>query len=286
MSKNQLIITAVVVGGLSQSQVAADYGVSKSWVSKLLARYRREGESVYVPRSRRPRTSPTAIAPHVAALILDLRRQLVAKGLDAGPDTIRWHLRVHHGHTVSPATISRHLHRAGLVKPEPKKKPKSSYIRFQAAMPNETWQSDFTHYRLADGTDTETITWLDDATRYALHVSAHQPVTAHTVVDTFRQTTATYGIPASTLTDNGMVYTVRLAGHGRGGGRTRFENELRDLGIRQKNSAPSHPTTCGKVERFQQTLKKWLRAQPQQPDTVTELQVNRPGFLRGSRLTL
>ena len=40
----------------------------------------------------------------------------------------------------------------------------------------------------------------------------------------------------------------------------------------QKNSRPHHPTTCGKVERFQQTLKKWLRAQPQQPHTITQLQ--------------
>ena len=40
----------------------------------------------------------------------------------------------------------------------------------------------------------------------------------------------------------------------------------------QKNSRPNHPTTCGKVERFQQTIKKWLRAQPDQPTTIAELQ--------------
>jgi hypothetical protein len=67
-----------------------------------------------------------------------------------------------------------------------------------------------------------------------------------------------------------MVYTVRFAG-GRGG-RTRLEVELRRLNIAQKNSRPSHPTTCGKVERFQQTLKKWLRAQTPQPLTITALQ--------------
>ena len=76
--------------------------------------------------------------------------------------------------------------------------------------------------------------------------------------------------PASTLTDNGMVYTVRFAS-GRGG-RTALEAELARLHIQQKNSRPNHPTTCGKVERFQQTLKKWLRSQPTQPHNVTELQ--------------
>ena len=80
---------------------------------------------------------------------------------------------------------------------------------------------------------------------------------------TFRQAVAAHGIPASTLTDNGMVFTTRLAG-GRGG-RNALETELRRLHVRQKNSRPNHPTTCGKVERFQQTLKKWLRGQPVQP---------------------
>ena len=270
MSKARLVITAVIVEGRTQAEVAATYGVSKGWVSKLIARYHLEGEAAFEPRSRRPKSSPGALEPRVVALILQLREQLSTAGLDAGPDTIAWHLEHHHGHQVSRSTISRHLAHAGLVIPEPKKRPKSSYIRFEAAMPNQTWQSDFTHYRLSTGIDVEIITWLDDCTRYALHVSAHHRVTGPIVTATFRQCLATHGIPASTLTDNGMVYTARFAG-GRGG-RNTFEHELRHLHVVQKNSRPSHPTTCGKVERFQQTMKKWLRAQPQQPATITELQ--------------
>ena len=171
---------------------------------------------------------------------------------------------------MSVSTIARTLTREGLVTPEPKKRPKSSYIRFEAAMPNECWQSDFTHYRLATGVDIEVISWLDDCTRYALHVSAHRRITTPIVLATFRETAGQHGIPASTLTDNGMVYTVRHSG-GRGG-RNAFEAELRAWQVVQKNSRPNHPTTCGKVERFQQTLKKWLRAQPVQPETIAELQ--------------
>ena len=213
--------------------------------------------------------------PTVVDLIVRVRKELSDAGLDAGPETIAWHLAHHHGHRVARSTISRHLTAAGLVTPEPKKRPKSSYIRFQASMPNETWQSDFTHYRLTGpdgrpGVDVEIISWLDDCTRYALHVSAHPRVTTPIVVTTFRQTLARHGIPASTLTDNGMVYTVRLAG-GRGG-RNSFEAELRRRHIVQKNSRPGHPTTCGKAERFQQTMKKWLRAQRTQPSTIDELQ--------------
>ena len=139
-------------------------------------------------------------------------------------------------------------------------------------MPNETWQSDFTHYRLTGGQEVEIITWLDDCTRYALHLSAHRAITTPIVVTTFRTTTSRYGIPASTLTDNGMVYTVRHAGLGRRGGRNGFEQQLRDWHVEQKNSRPGHPTTCGKVERFQQTLKNWLRGQPDQPETLLDLQ--------------
>lgn len=90
------------------------------------------------------------------------------------------------------------------------------------------------------------------------------------MLDTFIDTAAQHGFPASTLTDNGMVYTVRLAS--RRGGRTALETELRHRGIRQKNSRPNHPTTCGKVERFQQTMKNWLTAAPHQPATTAALQ--------------
>ncbi|MCA1695570.1 MAG: integrase core domain-containing protein, partial [Actinobacteria bacterium] len=231
----------------------------------------------------RPRSSPAATPPGVVALVVRLRKQLAQDGLDAGPATIVWHLHHHHQVSVSTATVARILTREELITPAPKKRPKASYIRFQAAMPNETWQSDFTHYRLTDGTeygtDAEIITWLDDHSRFALHCSAHQPVTAKIVLATFRTTVAGYEIPASTLTDNGMVYTVRFA-TGRGG-RTALEAELHRLHITQKNSRPNHPTTCGKVERFQQTLKKWLRAQPVQPTTLAELQALIDVFIDG-----
>jgi transposase InsO family protein len=276
VSKARLVITAVILEGRTQAEVAAAYGVSKGWVSKLIARYNTEGEDAFEPRSRRPKNTPGALPEATVELILELREKLTAAGLDAGPDTIAWHLAREHI-TVSRSTISRHLARHGLVTPEPKKRPKSSYIRFEAKMPNETWQSDFTHYRLTHpdgrpGAEVEIISWLDDCTRYALHISAHRRISTPIVVTSFRETATQHGIPASTLTDNGMVYTVRHAGHGRRGGKNSFEHELKRLHITQKNSRPGHPTTCGKVERFQQTMKKWLRAQPVQPATLAELQ--------------
>ena len=132
MSKAKLIITAVVVEGRRQGEVARAYGVSKGWVSKLIARYREEGEAAFEPRSRRPTTSPTATPESTVELIVRIRKELAGEGLDAGPDTVQWHLEHHHGIKVARATVSRHLTTRGLVVPEPKKRPKSSYIRFAA----------------------------------------------------------------------------------------------------------------------------------------------------------
>ena len=256
MSKARLVITAVVAEGRTQGEVARQYGVSQGWVSRLVARYRAEGEAAFEPRSRRPKTSPAAISAGTVELIIELRKDLAGQGLDAGPQTIAWHLRHRHGIRASPATISRYLTRRGLVVPEPRKRPKSSYIRFEAAMPNQCWQADFTHYHLTRhdgglGSEVEILSWLDDCSRYALSITAHLRVTGPAVVATFRDAVHRFGVPASTLTDNGMVFTTRFSG-GKGG-RNGFEAELRRLNVRQKNSQPNHPTTCGKVERFQQT---------------------------------
>jgi transposase len=132
VSKARLVITAVVLEGRSPSEVARTYGVARSWVYALVARYRTEGDAAFEPRSRRPRTRPDATPPATVELVLTLRRQLTADGLDAGADTICWHLEHHHHITISRATVYRIIRRAGLVDPEPAKKPKASYIRFAA----------------------------------------------------------------------------------------------------------------------------------------------------------
>jgi transposase InsO family protein len=239
MSKARLVSTAVVIEGRSQGEVARAYGVSQGWVSRLVARYRAEGEAAFEPRSRRPKTSPNAISADTVELVVLIRKELAGQGLDAGPDTICWHLRHHHQVSVAPATVSRYLTRHGLVIPEPRKRPKSSWIRFVAELPNQRWQSDFTHWQLSAGTETEILSWLDDHSRYALRVTAHQRVTGPIVRDAFRAAVAAYGAPAGTLTDNGMVFTTRFSG-GKGG-RNHLEHELRRLGVEQKNGKPNHP---------------------------------------------
>ena len=269
MSKARLVITAVTVEKRPVSEVARSYGVARSWIYALLERYRDEGEAAFEPRSRRPKTSPQAIPEVAVSLITELRKDLAGQGLDAGPQTIAWHLEHHHRIRVSAATISRYLARAGLVTPEPRKRPRSSYLRFEAEQPNECWQSDFTHYPLADGTGTEILTWLDDHSRYALRITGHRRVTGPIVLTAFRAAVAAYGAPASTLTDNGMVFTTRFSG-GKGG-RNGLETELRRLGIKQKNGRRTTPRP-----RASRTIpadpQELARAQSPQPTTIAQLQ--------------
>src|SRR5699024_6801178 len=118
MSKPRLVITAVLAG-TSQSEVARTYGLSQGWISRLMARYRAEGQAAFEPRSRAPKTSPGATAPQTVDLVLQLRNQLDTSGLDAGADTIAWHLTHHHGVRLSRATINRILVRHGAVTPDP-----------------------------------------------------------------------------------------------------------------------------------------------------------------------
>ncbi len=257
MSKHRVVVLKIVAGELSVTDAAAQYGISRRHLHRLLARYRQDGLDGLEPRSRAPLTSPQQVTDRVRDRVVHLRQALTAAGTDAGPVTIAWHQRQEGLSAPSTSTIRRILHTAGLITPEPRKRPRSSYVRFEADQPNQTWQSDFTHWRLHDGTDVEILNWLDDHSRLLLSCTAHRPVTGKSVVDTFLATIDAYGPPASTLTDNGRVYTAR-----HGGGRNEFEYVLAALNITQKNSSPNHPQTQGKIERFHQTLKRWLAARP------------------------
>lgn len=274
MSKHRVLVLKILAGELTPTEAANQYGLSRRHIHRLLARYRNNGLDAVDPQSRRPHTNARAIPTQLRDRIITLRHTLSAEGKDAGPNTIAWYLE-HDGHDVpSTSTIRRILHQAELITPEPRKRPKSSFVRFEAALPNETWQSDFTHWRLANNTDIEILNWLDDHARFLLSCTAHQPVTGHDVVATFLTAIDQYGTPASTLTDNGRVYTARF-----GGGRNAFEYLLPLLGVTQKNGSPGHPQTQGKIERFHQTLKKWLAAQPR-PHTLAELQTQLDSFRR------
>jgi transposase len=165
MSRAHVAVLQVVSKQLTVTAAAAEYGFSRRHLHRLLARYREGGLDALEPRSRRPKTTPLATPHEVRERVIELRVQLTAGGLDAGPVAIAWHLEREGLVTPSTSTIRRMLHTAGLITPQPRKRPRSSYTRFEMAQPNEMWQSDFIHWRLADETDVEVLNWLDDHSR-------------------------------------------------------------------------------------------------------------------------
>jgi len=270
--KARYLVEAHVLEGRSVAELAAAHGVHRSWIYKLLARYREGGLEALEPRSRRPRSSPAAISSETEEAILRLRKELQDAGHDAGAHTIAVHLAAELERVPSPSTIWRVLKRHGLITPQPQKRPVCSRIRFEAGLPNEMWQADITTWALADGQPAEILNLIDDHSRLFLASDAYRRVKAADVVATFHKTAQLHGLPYSLLTDNGAVFT----GSSRRG-KVLLETELERLGVLFKNSRPYHPQTCGKVERLHQTLKRYLAKQPP-AQNLTELQTQLDTF--------
>jgi transposase InsO family protein len=126
-----------------------------------------------------------------------------------------------------------------MVVPQPHKRPRSSYIRFAAELPNQRWQADLTHWQLADGTGVEILDILDDHSRYAVGSVARTVFKAADVLACFLLAADRHGLPESLLTDNGAVFTAAPRR-----GRCALETELAALGIEHAHSRPYHPQTC------------------------------------------
>jgi transposase InsO family protein len=273
MDLARYVVEAVIREGRSYREVASAHGVSKSWVAKMVGRYRGGGYEALQPRSRAPHRIPHRTSSDIEDRIVLIRKQLTDQGLDAGAATIHYHLSQESDETPSVATIWRVLKRRGFVTPQPHKRPKSSWIRFEAQLPNQCWQADVTHWRLADDTEVEICNILDDYSRVVTASRVFAVTTARAVVEVFDKATTKWGLPASVLTDNGCVFTAWHRG-----GATSFEMELLSLGIEMKHSRPYHPQTCGKIERFHQTLKKYLVKQTP-AHSITELQAQIDWFI-------
>jgi transposase InsO family protein len=257
MDMGRFLVETHLRTGRPIKELARAHQVNASWLFKLLRRYRLEGEAGLEPRSRRPRRSPTRIGDVWEDEIVSVRKELLDDGLDAGADTIRYHLGKRHRRVPSTSTIWRVLKARGFVVPQPQKRPKSSYVRFVADLPNECWQGDVTHVELDSGEVFEVLNVIDDHSRTCIASRAMVRVKATDVIRVLHISAEKWGYPAAFLSDNGLVFSSQ-ARHGLAGG---FEQELFALGITSKHSRAYHPQTCGKVERFHQTMKKFLAAQ-------------------------
>src|SRR3954452_9892993 len=233
--------------------------ISRQTYYKWKKRFESEGLDGLRDRSRRPTSIPIATPGEVEDAIVRVRKELADAGEFNGPFGIADRLAAEGVWPVpSRATIARILTRRGQVRPQPGKRPRSSYRRFQAARPNELWQSDWTEWHLAGQRPVAIAGTLDDHSRLLVGLAAGSgDGDGELVWAVMAAAIGAYGVPMSSLTDNGLCYTTAR----RSGMRpAAFEANLAALGCQSIASRPYHPQTCGKIERFWQTLKKWLRA--------------------------
>lgn len=247
------LITEVELDGLNVTEFCRQHGISTWFFYQLRKRYALEGEAGLEPRSRAAKTVTNRTPGWVEDAVVELRKELDDPGWDAGPATIRFHLRdrLPAGTPIpSEATIWRILTRRGFITPEPKKAPKHAYRTFTAEWANECWQIDDIEWVLADGSEVKVITMVDDCTRLCPGLKAVESVDGAAAFDAFTAAAEKWGWPQRFLSDNAKAYKISLA------------EAVGPMGIDHRHGRAYHPQTQGKVERFHYTLEKWLKAQP------------------------
>jgi transposase InsO family protein len=269
MSVRRAIVDADV-SMLNVAEFCRVHGVSTWLFYDLRRRHVADGDAALEPLSRAPKRVANKIDAVVGDRIVLLRKQLADDGLDNGPATIRFHLQRLDGWAPSEATIWRVLKQRGFINPEPRKAPKHAYRRFVAERANECWQIDATKWDLADGTMIEIINVIDDCTRVLIASVAVPTCTTINSWAALCQGAQHWGWPERVLSDNGMAFRG-AAGHGG------LLPALGALGIEDRHSRPYHPQTCGKVERFHQTLKRHL-ATRDPAATLADLQADLDRF--------
>jgi transposase InsO family protein len=267
----RLAIAAFVMvddGHGSVSRVCAELGISRDTYYRYRHRFEESGWFGLLPRSTRPARSPGQTSPELESLIVGVRAELIEQGWDAGARSIHARLlRTGIEGLPTARTVHRVLVRAGAVEPEPAKRPRSSFIRFEHAQPNGCWQIDGTGWHLADATLVCILRVIDDHSRMILATRAADAETTENAWACVESAIGRYGPPAMLLSDGSSAFTSRR----KRGGISDFEARLRGLGVNPVVSSPYHPQTCGKKERDWQPLKKWLAVQPA-ASTMAQLQ--------------
>lgn len=235
--------------GESVVEVCRRRGISRASYYRYRKRYLAEGVDGLEQRSRRPRSSPGRIDAALEVAIVTLRKKHP-----------RWGARRIHAELlragVEPpavATVHRALKRNHLVAAQPPRRRKASK-RFERELANDLWQIDATQVALADEEPVWVLDCLDDHARFLLAAIAVESPTGEAAWACFVAASSAHGLPRQLLSDNHLSFTGRLYGR-----EVAFERKLAQVGVHLINSAPAHPQTLGKLERFHRTLKEWLQ---------------------------
>jgi transposase InsO family protein len=243
---------------LNVAEFCRQHGVSTWFFWDLRRRYRLEGAMALEPKSRAAHRVANRTGPDIEEAIIAKRKELMGCGLDAGAESIRFHLRDLQG-VPTPSTIWRILKARGFINPQPQKAPKTTGRRFVAERANECWQLDDTTWELADETAVKVLNIVDDHSRLLVASVAMDTCTGARTLAAMADAAAVLGWPERFLSDNAGAFQSVLA------------DAVANLGVSSRRSRPYHPQTNGKVERFHQTLKRWLAHQPRAA-SIDELQ--------------
>jgi transposase InsO family protein len=270
-----------VLDGARVSEVAGEIGVSRQSVSSWVVRYRDGGLAGLADRSRRPRSSPNQASPELEARVCELRRdhprwgaQRILHELMRGPVAVE--------PVPSRATVHRILVRHGLVVGRARRRKRSDYVRWERPAAMQLWQLDIVYGPWLVDTVTgelreaRIVTGVDDHSRFCVLARVVERATGRAVCLAFSEALERYGAPEEVLTDNGKQFTARF---GRGG-EVLFDKICRRNGIAHRLTAPSSPTTTGKIERFHQTLRRELLDQARPFTSVLDAQAALDDWVR------
>ena len=253
--------------GLTVTEICRRYGISRQTYYRYRGRYLAEGLPGLEDRSRRPHHPANQIPADLEARIVGMRK-----------DHPRWGARRIRAELaragVDPpvvSTVHQVLVRNGLVAVRPPRRGRADK-RFEREISNDLWQIDATRIVLADNAEVWVVDVIDDHSRYLLAAIAGPAATGDLAWDAFEIAASRYGLPRQVLSDNGLIFTGRLHGTA-----VAFEVSLKELGIELINSAPYHPQTLGKLERFHRTVKEWLTDEGP-AETLEHLQELLDGF--------
>ncbi len=243
-------VVAVIRDGLSVTEAAQKYGVSRQTLYRWMARYEAGGLDALSDRSHRPHHVPHQMAAELCARVLELRRQHPGWG----PLRLQHHLKKEGFDDVpSHMAVYRALLRHGLIEPEGRRKRLPAYKRWERGRPMELWQMDIVGgILLADGTELKCLTGVDDHSRFCVCAGLMRRAIAKNVCAIFARALEGHGVPEEILTDNGLVFTGRYAAQRV---EVLFDRICRENGIRHLLTAVRSPTTTGKIERFHRSLR-------------------------------
>lgn len=260
------MLVATLPADANVSEWCRRLGISRQTFYKWRGRFRPEDPSSLENRSRAANEPHGRTPCDVEDLVVGIRKELAQTGLDHGPASVRDRLMAVHGIVLADATVWRILSRRGQITPHPNKRPRSSWRRFSRDRPNECWQGDDTHYFMASGQEVRIINIVDDHSRLNVDSLAVAQCRSALIWESFCRGASRHGVPAEFLNDNGRAWISDEVV-----APVIFQQHLGRLGVHQIHSSPYHPQTCGKVERFHQTQRRYLDAHPTAA-TIAELQ--------------